>query len=134
MSRAFASNSSALAKVKVRCAGMIWERILNVPGFSSIALATSARKLSTSIDGQRKNVEIASAMHLAPSAQEFACFAKSRLRQCHDDIPIGSHICRFHVSTLPTTLQPLEHSLGSTPPASAAAARARRSVTSASLI
>jgi hypothetical protein len=35
-------------KVKVRCAGMMWDRILKVPGFSSIALATSARKLSMS--------------------------------------------------------------------------------------
>src|SRR5271166_3507592 len=48
MSRALASNSSALAKVKVRRAGMIWERILNIPGFPSIASATSAGKLSTS--------------------------------------------------------------------------------------
>ena len=48
ISRALASNSSALEKLNVRCEGMIWDRIFNIPGFSSTSLPTSARKLSTS--------------------------------------------------------------------------------------
>jgi hypothetical protein len=92
MSRALASNSSALAKVKVRRAGMIWERIFNIPGFPSDCFGNLGGKALDVFDGQRQNVEVAGPVHLAPSAQELAGFAKSRLRQRRDDVPIGSHI------------------------------------------
>ena len=37
--------------------------------------------------------------YLTPSAQELAGLARSRLRQCHNDIPVVSRTFRLHHST-----------------------------------
>src|SRR5271169_5877320 len=71
------------------------------PGFFFDLLADLREKALDIVDRQREHVEIAGAVHVPPSAQELSRFAKGRLWQCHDDVPVGNRIWSFgHPSSL----------------------------------
>jgi hypothetical protein len=75
ISRALASNSSALEKLRGDDIG----QDIQHPGFFFDLLADLREKALDIVDRQREHTEIAGAVHVVPSAQELSRFAHGAL-------------------------------------------------------